>query len=99
MLRIVCVCSALYTDRAWSGADAVLTTGPIAFAATQHALGALEFLPRMDMLKPINALGGPSGCLNGTYVTMTLKDLYLRQLRCASFPPALNLLVHWVRLS
>jgi hypothetical protein len=66
-------------------ADAVLTTGPIAFAATQQAIGALEFLPLMATLKPVNSLGDPAGCLNGTFTTITLKELYLRQMRCSPY--------------
>ena len=64
----------------------MLTTGPIAFAATQQAVGALEFLPRMADMMPVDALGDPNGCLNGTYTTMTLEALYMRQMRCAHRP-------------
>ena len=64
----------------------MLTTGPIAFAAAQQALGAREFLPRMAEMMPLDALGDPSGCLNGTYTTMTLEALYMRQMRCPPNP-------------
>jgi hypothetical protein len=59
----------------------VLATGPTSFSATQQALGALAFLPQMEKMKPVNALGDPAGCLKGTFTTMTLKQLYLRQMR------------------
>lgn len=58
---------------------------PTAFAATQEALGALEFLPKMATMVPVNSLGDPAGCLKGGFTKMTLKDLYLRHMRYAPF--------------
>ena len=57
--------------------------GPTAFAATQQALGALEFLPKMATMQPVNALGDKAGCLKGGFLKASLKDLYLRHMRCA----------------
>lgn len=58
----------------------------MAFTATQQALGALAFLPKMADMMPVDALGDPSGCLNGSYTSMTLETLYMRQMRCAPRP-------------
>lgn len=62
-------------------AASVTALGPTAFAATQEAIGALAFMPKMAELKPVNALGDPAGCLTGTFTKATLKALYLRHMR------------------
>jgi hypothetical protein len=64
-------------------ADAVITTGPAAFAASQQALGAMLFMKQLSYAKPVNAFGDPAGCLVGGFTQKTLKDLYFRQMRCA----------------
>ena len=69
-------------------ADAVLVTAPTAFVTTQQAIGALQFMPTLASMKPGDAFGDPAGCLKGGFTTSTLKDLVMRQIRCATCPPS-----------
>ena len=64
-------------------ADAVLVTGPSGFVAAQQAIGALQFMSQMADITPEDAFGDSSGCLQGAYTTTSLKELLLRQARCA----------------
>lgn len=65
-------------------ADAVLVTAPTAFAATQQAIGLLQFFPLLANMKPGDAFGDPAGCLTGDYVRANLQDLLMRQIRCGA---------------
>ena len=69
--------------RAVAGADAVIVTGPSAFTATQRAIGALQYMPLLEMMTPSPSLGDPAGCMAGNFTTTPLKTLLLRQVRCA----------------
>ena len=67
-------------------------TGIMGFVAVQRALGALAFMPMLEANTPqVSALGDPGKCLNGTYTSTTLKELYLREMRCAVPPPSVLL--------
>lgn len=65
-------------------ADAVIVTATEAFTATQQALGALAFFPLMNATKVGAVFPDPAGCIKGGMATVTIKDLYFRQMRCAS---------------
>lgn len=65
-------------------AASVTVTGTSAFVAVQRAIGAMHFMDEMSNFTPA---GGPvrhDGCMQGGYMTTTLKDLYLREMRCAN---------------
>lgn len=65
-------------------ADAVLVTGIMAFTAAQQAIGALNYMPELTANTPMKSLlADPAMCLTGRYVDATLKDIYLRQMKCA----------------
>ena len=74
--------------RAAAGTDAVLVTAPTGFVTTQVAIGALQYLPTLAAMKPSDALGDPAGCLTGSYTGVSLEQLLLRQLRCATPNPS-----------
>lgn len=64
-------------------ADAVLVTGPSAFAVAQVAIGALQFMPQLQNMTPKATLPDPAGCVTGQFTTQNMSDLLMRQLRCA----------------
>lgn len=64
-------------------ADAVTVTGIMGFVALQRALGALAFMPQLEANMPQESrLGDPGACLAGGYTSSTLKQLYMREMRC-----------------
>lgn len=62
--------------------DAVIATGPAAFALTQQALSMTHFLEALHGRHAARARADPDHCITDTLRQHDLKQLTLRHLRC-----------------
>eukprot|EP00892_Ulva_mutabilis_P000083 jgi/Ulvmu1/10075/UM006_0022.1 len=65
----------------YEAGNAVLVTGPAAFALTQASIGALQHMPKLANLTPAASVPDSADCLTGDYASTPLATLLLRQLR------------------
>jgi hypothetical protein len=63
--------------------DAVIATGPAAFALTSQAITSLRFLDALHDKHTLDAFGDPGNCINEEMAKHDLKQLVVRHFRCA----------------
>ena len=64
-------------------ADAVVATGPTAYAVAQLAIGALQFGNVLTGTPEASMAGDPASCLPAEFRQRTITSHVRRQLRCA----------------